>query len=130
MPTTAAGRYVRFAGGSAVVVAAVVGIGIVPTRRLAGDEGLPAMIAGCLIGWIAALAAGWPLAARSEKTPLARMQTALLAMGVRIAVVAALGAAAAFSGMLARAPLLFWLAASYMALLPLEVKLAISESRE
>ena len=125
--TTAGGRYLRFVGGTLVIMAVVGGVGLVPTRRLAGDDGLPAMLAGCLIGWIAALAAGWPLAARIERTPLARMQTALLAMGVRLSVVIALGLAAALAGTLARAPLLFWLAASYMALLPLEVKLAVSE---
>jgi len=38
-----------------------------------------------------------------------------------------LGLAAALSGMLARMPLLFWLAATYVVLLPLEVKLAIAE---
>jgi hypothetical protein len=37
-----------------------------------------------------------------------------------------LGAAAVFSGELARTSLLFWLAASYVALLPLEVGLAAS----
>ena len=55
------------------------------------------------------------------------MQRAFLAMAVRLAVVVMLGLAAALSGMLARMPLLFWLAATYVVLLPLEVKLAIAE---
>jgi hypothetical protein len=46
-------------------------------------------------------------------------------MMVRLAVVLVLGIATALSGVFARSPLLFWLAAAYMALLPLEVKLAI-----
>jgi hypothetical protein len=122
-----AGRYVRFLGLAALVVAALTGIGFFPTRRLGGASALPAMLAGCLISLTAAGAAGWLLVAAEGKTPQARMQTAFLAMMVRLAVVAALGLAAVFSGELARTPLLFWLATSYVALLPLEVKLAIGE---
>jgi hypothetical protein len=58
-------------------------------------------------------------------TPTARMQRAFLAMAVRLAVVIVLGLAAALSGEVARSPLLLWLAITYLALLPLEVKLAI-----
>jgi hypothetical protein len=57
------------------------------------------------------------------------MQRALLAMMVRLAIVVVLGAAAVLSGTLPRVPLLFWLATTYVALLPLEVKLAIGERR-
>jgi hypothetical protein len=46
-------------------------------------------------------------------------------MVVRLAVVVALGLAAALSGVVARQPLLFWIGTTYVALLPLEVKLAI-----
>jgi hypothetical protein len=55
------------------------------------------------------------------------MQRAFLAMAARLAVVVVLGLAAALSGEVARIPLLFWLATSYVVLLPLEVKLAIAE---
>jgi hypothetical protein len=47
-------------------------------------------------------------------------------MMVRLAVVVVVGVAAALSGVFARSPLLLWLATAYMALLPLEVKLALS----
>ena len=118
-------RYVRFIGLAVLIVVALVGVGFVPTRRLAGEEALPAMVAGCVIGLAgAALAGGLIVAARID-SPTARMQTAFLAMMVRLAAAVVLGLAAALSGELARTPLLFWLAASYVALLPLEVKLAI-----
>jgi hypothetical protein len=45
---------------------------------------------------------------------------------VRLTVVVVLGAAAVFSGEFARVPLLLWIALAYVALLPLEVRLAIS----
>jgi hypothetical protein len=55
------------------------------------------------------------------------MQRAFLAMVVRLAVVVVFGLSAALSGVVARMPLLFWLATAYVALLPLEVKLAVEE---
>ena len=51
---------------------------------------------------------------------------AKVGLGIFLAVVGALGLAAALSGAVERIPLLFWLAAAYVALLPLEVKLAIT----
>jgi hypothetical protein len=83
------------------------------------------MVGGCAISLIAAAMAGWLLVAVDVSTPTARMRTAFLAMVVRLAVVAVLGLAAALSGELARTALLFWIAASYVALLPLEVMLAV-----
>jgi len=118
-------RYLRFLVLAIAIVLALVALGFQPTRRLAGEVGLPAMVAGCLISLAAALLAGGLLVAAAPTTPHARMQSAFLAMLVRLAVVIALGAAAVFSGVFSRTPLLFWLATSYVVLLPLEVKLAI-----
>ena len=122
-------RYVRFLGLAILVVFVLIGIGWVPTRRLGGVTALAAMAAGCVISLVGAALAGWLLVVTSPKTPEARMQTAFLAMVVRLTVVAVLGLAAVVAGTFERTPLLFWLAAVYIALLPLEVKLAIeSES--
>ena len=119
-------RYIRFLGLAVLVVAALLGIGFFPTRRLAGDEGLPAMLVGCLISLTSAGVAAWLLVAANNNTaPTARMQTAFRAMVVRLVVVAVLGLAAVLGGTLAQMPLLFWVATSYVALLPLEVRLAI-----
>jgi hypothetical protein len=120
-------RYARFLGLALAIVAALMAVGFVPTRRLAGDDALAAMAAGCGISFVSAAMAGWLLTGVGAATPEARMQRAFLAMAVRLAVVVMLGLAAALSGMLARMPLLFWLAATYVVLLPLEVKLAIAE---
>ena len=46
-------------------------------------------------------------------------------MIVRLTVVLVFGTAAALSEEFARSPLLFWMATAYVALLPLEVRLAI-----
>ena len=53
------------------------------------------------------------------------MQRSFFAMIARLAVVVALGAAAALSGVFATEPLLFWIGTAYVALLPLEVRLAL-----
>jgi hypothetical protein len=118
-------RYVRFLGLALGIVAALIGIGWLPTRRVGGAEAPVAMVAGCAISLMGAAVAGWLLIAVSPKTPEARMQAAFLAMVVRLIVVAVLGLAAVVAGTFERTPLLFWLAVAYIALLPLEVKLAI-----
>jgi hypothetical protein len=101
-------------------------LGFLPTRRFAGDAGVRAMVAGAAIGLASATLAGVLLVAVSAPTPTIRMQRAFLAMVVRLAVVALLGLAAALSGVFAAVPLLFWVATTYVVLLPLEVLLAIA----
>jgi hypothetical protein len=123
---TAGRRYARFLGLAAGLVVALCAVGYVPTRRLSGPDGTGAMLAGCGISLVAAALAGWLLAAVGAGTPQARMQRAFLAMVVRLAVVIVLGLAAALSGEFALTPLLFWMAAAYVVLLPLEVRLAIA----
>jgi len=122
-----AGRYLRFLGLAVAIVAVLMAVGVVPTRRLAGDAAVLAMALGCTISFVSAGLAGWLLTVVNAATPEARMQRAFLAMVVRLAVVVVLGVAAALSGAVELMPLLFWLAATYVALLPLEVKLAITD---
>lgn len=122
---SAVSRYARFLGLAVAVVVALCAIGVVPTRRLAGDEGVPGMFAGCAIGLMSAALAGLVLVAMAAETPEARMKRSFLAMTGRLAVVVALGAAAALGQLFPTQPLLLWIAISYMALLPLEVRLAI-----
>ena len=119
------GRYARFLGLAVAVVLALCIVGWLPTTRLAGAAAVPAMLAGCAIGLVSAALAGGLLIVVNAETPEGRMQRGFLAMVVRLAVVVVLGAAAALSGELARQPLLFWIGTAYVALLPLEVRLAI-----
>jgi len=127
MTTTpsAASKYARFLGLAVAIVAVLCAIGVVPTRRLAGDEGVPAMFAGCAIGLMSAALAGLLLVAIAGDTPEAQMKRSFVAMTGRLAVVVALGAAAALSRVFPTQPLLLWIGISYVALLPLEVRLAI-----
>ena len=123
--TSRSGRYARFLGLAVAIVFGLCVVGWLPTRRLAGADGVLAMLAGCAISLVSAALAGGLLIVVSAETPEARMQRGFLARVVRLAVVVVLGMAAALSGELARQPLLFWIGAAYVVLLPLEVKLAI-----
>ena len=123
--TSRSSRYARFLTVAVAIVLVLCAIGWVPTRRLAGADAVAAMLAGCAISLISAAVAGWLLIVVGAETPEARMQRGFLAMVARLAVVVVLGMAAALSGELARQPLLFWIGTAYVALLPLEVKLAI-----
>jgi len=112
-------------GLAGAVVVGLCAIGWVPTKRLAGAEATRAMIAGCAISLVSAALAGALLVAAPAETPQARMQRGFLAMIVRLVAVIVLASAAVLSGEFQRSPLLFWMATGYMALLPLEVRLAI-----
>lgn len=120
-------RYARFLGLAVLIVAALCGVGFVPTSRLAGAEAVPAMIVGCLISFASAALAGGLLTAVGADTPHARLKRSFLAMTVRLAAVVVLGVAAVASGAFARTTLLVWMATAYVALLPLEAKLAVAE---
>jgi len=118
-------RYATFVGLAAAIVLALCVVGWLPTRRLAGADGVPAMIAGCIISFVSGALAGGLLIVVGAETPEGRMKRSFLAMIVRLVVVVVLGTGAALSGEFARAPLLIWIGMAYIALLPLEVRLAI-----
>ena len=125
MTPSATSRYARFMGLALAIVAVLDAVGYVPTRRLSGDAGVQAMVAGGAIGLMSGAFAGLLLVTIAGDTPDARMKRSFLAMVARLAVVVVLGTAAALSGAFATEPLLFWMAVAYMALLPIEVRLAL-----
>lgn len=124
---TPAAEYLRFLAWALAAVVLAAALGFVPTRRLGGEESLAAMIAGCVIGWAASALGGIPVVLSRGRAlnPAARLQAMLASMGLRFAVVLALGAAAAFSGWFILKPLLLWIAISYMALLAVDTWYAV-----
>jgi hypothetical protein len=115
-------RFVAWVAGVAVLIALV---GVLPTRRLGGEEAIPAMIAGCLIGAVASAVGGIPVArGRKVTDPAGRLSAMMLSMGLRLAVVIGLGAAA-LAGGFERKPLLLWIGISYLALLAVDVRYAV-----
>jgi CDP-diglyceride synthetase len=122
-------RYLRFLVWVIVVSAVVAALGYAPTRRLAGADGIPAMLAGCLIGALASLAGALPVVfGRGPASPAAQLQATLLSMAVRFGVVLALGLAVALSGWFERGSLLIWIAISYLALLVVDTRFMLKSS--
>src|SRR4029450_10660683 len=119
------GRYPRFLGMAVAIVIGLCAVGWLPTERLAGPRARARVVAGCTISLLSAGFAGYLLVAVQADTAQVRMRRGFQAMMVRLVVALVLGIAAALSGEFATSPLLFWLAMAYIALLPLEVKLAI-----
>lgn len=122
-----AAEYLRFLAWVAGAVILIIVVGALPTRRLGGEAAIPAMIAGCVIGALASAAGGIPVALARKSTapdPAARLNAMMLSMGLRLAVVVALGAAALAIGF-ERKPLLLWIAIGYLVLLAVDVRYAI-----
>ena len=118
-------EYLRFLAWAVAIGIALVLLGTPATRRLGGEDAIPAMIAGCAIGIIASSIGALPvfLARRSgAQDPLRGM---LLSMALRLAAVVVLGLAAGLSGWFEIRPLLIWIAFGYVATLPLDVRYAV-----
>lgn len=130
--TGAAGGYLRFLMWAVGVTVVAVLLGWLPTRRLGGEEAIPAMLAGCAVSLLASALGGVPiaLARRAGSTPQARMQSLLMAMGVRFAAVVVLAVAAVLSGLFLRIPLLLWVAISYAVQLVVETRYALAKDVE
>ncbi len=109
------------------LLAALLVAGYLPTRRLAGDGGLFAMIAGCVASLVGSLVSSWWLRVRSATVAIGNVVTLILgSLAVRLAVTVVLGVALALSGLFALRPLLLWLAASHAALLVADTKYALA----
>ena len=122
---TPAAEYLRFVGFALGIAAVAALLGYAPTRRLAGEGALPAMIAGCLVGVIASALGALPvLIARRSAAPVSPVN-GLLSMGIRAAALVVLGVSLGLSGGFEARPLLVWIAIGYGALLPLDVWYAV-----
>ncbi len=128
---SAAGDFARFLILAGAVVVFVAGVGYVPTKRLAGSDGTLAMAVGCIISLFASVMGAVPvvLARRHVGTDSQaagrRVTAVMMSMAVRFLVVLILGVAAALSGLFVTAPLLVWLAISYLALLAADTVFAL-----
>ncbi|HWM93617.1 MAG TPA: hypothetical protein VN493_22865 [Thermoanaerobaculia bacterium] len=129
---SSAAEYLRFLAWVVGVAVLIALVGALPTRRMGGEEAIPAMIAGCVIGALASAAGGIPVAlgrtARRNAPagdPAQKLKAMMLAMALRLVVVVALGAAASLSGEFERVPLLLWIAIGYVALLAVDTWYAV-----
>lgn len=113
--------YLRFLAWAVAVGAAAALLGYAPTRRIAGEAGIPAMLAGCAIGVVASAIGALPvLFSRWREAQPSPLQ-GLVAMGVRLAALLVLGISVGLSGWFEIRPLLMWIALGYVAQLALDV---------
>lgn len=126
--TGAAGSYLRFLMWAVGVTAVTVLVGWLPTRRLGGEEAIPAMLAGCAVSLLASALGGVPIAlARRAAAAPARMQALLMSMALRFGAVVVLALAAVLSGLFHTAPLLLWVAIGYAVQLAVETRYALAK---
>lgn len=120
------GRFGRFLGYAAGILALLWVVGYFPTLRLAGEGGPVAMVAGSLLSLVGSVVGTIPFAFRSRQ-PGDFVARAMGAIALRLSVLIALALAAALSGFFANAPLLIWVAISHAGLLVADTFFARSQ---
>jgi hypothetical protein len=117
--------YLRFLVWAVAVGAAAALFGYAPTRRLAGETAIPAMLAGCAIGVIASAVGALPILISRRSGATASALQGLISTAVRLGAVVVLGLSVGLSGWFEWRPLLLWIALGYVAQLALDVWYAV-----
>ncbi len=123
-PETGKAPYWRFLVLAVGIVAALIALGHVPTQRLAGEDGLAAMVAGCGISVLAALFGTVPVMLARGLAASQTVPAIMLSIVFRLVAVLILGVAAAVSGWFEPTPLFIWLILSHAFLQIAEIRLA------
>jgi hypothetical protein len=119
----------KFLALSFAATLVIAGLGYLPTLRIAGEDAIVAMLAGCGISFIASGVGVIPvlLALRDPTSNIT--QAILVSTGLRFIVVLMLTLSIALSGWFETAPLLIWVAISYMALLTIDTLFLVRVSK-
>ncbi len=122
-------RYLGFLVLAAAVLAALMALGYLPTERLAGAEGISAMIVACAVSLLGSAVGALPFLLIQLKTQADAMPAVMGSIVLRMALVIAVTTAVAWSGVLANPPFLIWVALSHAALLIVDTRYALGEVR-
>ena len=119
---TAGRRYLLFLAALLGLTVLLLAIGYLPTRSMAGDAALPAMLLACAVSLVGSAVGGVPIATTGrreiEGNPgIDGLKRFTASMVLRLLVVAALAGAVIWLLEPARKPFLLWLAISYLVLL-------------
>jgi hypothetical protein len=109
-------RYLLFLAALLGLTLALLAVGYLPTRSLAGAAGLPAMLLACGVSFVGSAVGGLPIAT-ARASGLEGLKRFTASMVLRLAVVAALAGAVIWLLGPERKPFLLWLALSYLVLL-------------
>lgn len=119
----------KFLAISFAVTLVTAGLGYLPTLRIAGENAIIAMIAGCCISFIASGIGVVPVLLAQREPTSNITQAILISTGLRFVVVLMLTLSIALSGWFETAPLLIWVAISYMALLTIDTLFLVRVSK-
>lgn len=122
-------RYFGFLAKAAAVLAALLALGYLPTERLAGAEGVSAMIAACGVSLLGSTVGALPFLLIHFRTQAEAMPAVMGSIVLRMAAVISVATAVAWSGILANPPFLIWVALSHAALLVVDTGYALTEVR-
>ncbi len=122
-------RYLSFLKLAAATLAVLLALGFLPTERLAGDEGISAMVVGCGVSMVGSVAGTLPFLLSQSRTQVEVMPAVMGSIAVRLVAVIALAAAVAWSGTVANRLLLIWVAISHAGLLVADTRYARAEVR-
>ena len=119
---TAGRRYLLFLAALAGLTLLLLAIGYLPTRSIAGEAALPAMLLACAVTLVGSAVGGVPIAIagrrKVEGNPgIEGLKLFTASMVLRLLVVAALAGAVIWLLGPERKPFLLWLAISYLVLL-------------
>ena len=109
-------RYLLFLAALAGLTLVLLAVGYLPTRSLAGEAALPAMLLACAVSFVGSAVGGVPIA-RARESGLEGLKLFTASMVLRLLVVAALAGAVIWFLAPERKPFLLWLAISYLVLL-------------
>ena len=121
---TSGGAFGRFLLLLVGVLAGLVVLGYLPTVRLAGVEGLKGMWVGVSISLIGSVIGSIPLVWAGHKGAENATAAILGSMVIRFGLVLALTLLVVLTGAVAKAPLLIWVATSYLAALVVDSRYA------
>jgi hypothetical protein len=119
----------RLAAQAFAVTLVLALLGAWPTLALGGPRALPAMVAGCAIGWLAGVLGAVPFFVLGSKSapPSWRLYGILSSIVGRLVAVAALGAVAVRTGRFDTNPLLIWIAIGYGVNLAVDVRYTVKD---
>ncbi len=119
---SAARRYLLFLAAIAGMTVVLLAVGYLPTRSIAGEAALPAMLLACFVSFIGSAVGALPIATVGTSgtkgaAGMEGLKRFTASMVLRLLVVAALAGAVIWFLGPERKPFLLWLAISYLVLL-------------
>jgi len=109
-------RYLLFLAALVGLTLVLLAVGYLPTRSVAGEEALPAMLLACGVSFIGSAVGGMPIAT-AHAGGMEGLKRFTASMVLRLLVVAALAGVVIWLLGPERKPFLLWLAISYLVLL-------------